>query len=234
MQDGLTQGPWGETEAVINLVQTALAFPGTFQALRWHAWLRDGITRPENLVLNSIARVRATPFNDEEIKPLVGMPFLRTIDETDANLIEVLLETLGLSPYGVRDIIARTELRGGITDAQRSTVGLMVLDLYDQEDAERMRSLAWLRDGIQPVEDYTFWTLWDMARGRETGRVFHLLMSEPWVRDDVTSTESGVVDGLLGLYYASGDADAVAQALDMPFLDTIEPEDVTTLRDLRP
>lgn len=234
VQDGLTLGSWGETEAVIKLVQTALAFPGTFQSLQWHAWLRDGITRPENGVLNSIALVHATPFNDEEIKPLIGMPFLQTVDETDASLIQVLLETLGLSPYGVRDIIARTELLGGITDAQRSTVALMVLDLYDQEDAERMRSLAWLRDGIQPVEDYTFWTLWDMARGSETGRVFQLLMNEPWIRDDVTPTESGVVDGLLGLYYASGDADALAQALNMPFLDSIEPEDVNTLRELRP
>lgn len=234
VKDGLTHGAWGETQTVINLVQTALAFPVSFGALPWQTWLRDGITRPEYLVINSILLVPALPSLDEEIRQLVVMPFLQAVDETDARLVRVLAETLDHSPYGMRDIITRPEVRGGITDAQRSMVALWVLDLYNGEAAERMRSLPWLRDGIQPVEDYTFWTLWDMARHEDTGRVFRLLINEPWLRDAVTPTESSVVDAVMGLYYASGDPGEVAQVLGMPFLDTVEPQDLETLRNLTP
>ena len=234
VEDGLTRGAWSEMEAVIDLVQTALAFPRSFEALRWQSWMRDGITRPEYLVINHIALVPVLPSTDEEIRQLVVMPFLRTVDDTDARLVRVLTETLNLSAYGMRDIITRPEVGGGITDVQRSMVALWVLDLYDGEAAERMRALPWLRDGIQPVEDYTFWTLWDMARHDDTRRVFRLLINEPWVRDDVTPAESGVVDALMGLYYASRDPGEVARVLGMPFLDTIEPEDLDTLRSLAP
>lgn len=235
VEDGLTRGAWGETEVVIDLVQTALVFPGTFDALLLRTWMHDGVTGPEGQVVNRISQVGASPFNDDEMRPLVGMPFLGAVDEIDSWLVSVLLETLSRSAYGVRDIIARPEVQGGITDAGRSTVGLLVLDLYNREAADRLRALPWLRDGLQHGERRVFVTLWDQARHDAAGGVFRLLMSRSWVRDDITPLETDVVDALMGICYASEDCSTeLPRVMSMPFLDTVEPEDLDALRALRP
>lgn len=115
VRDGIERDSWErEDAAVIDLVQIALQLPRSFEALLDRAWTRDGITGSEGLILNDYSLVAPTPFNDGEVAPLVGMPFLQKIDGTDAWLVRVLFETLSWELYVVRDIVARPEVQGGI------------------------------------------------------------------------------------------------------------------------
>lgn len=105
------------------------------------------------------------------------------------------------------------------------------MDLHDREDADRLRALAWVRDGLQPVEGRLFRTLWEKARHQETDRVFRLLISKPWVQDDVTPVETDVVGRLIEICYGSDDCSTeLPQVLKMPFLDTVERADLDVVQ----
>lgn len=231
VRDGITREPWGEASKVIELVQVALRLPRTFEALLGWEWARDGIDGLEESIVNEFSLVTSTPFNDEEVAPLIGMPFLEELDRTDLWLVRMLLQRSQLSPYTVRDIIARPEVQGGIRDAQRFEVTLWILDLYNREDADRLRTLAWVEDGLQPVEEDLFITLWERARHDETGRLFNLLLSKPWVKDDVTRIETELVQALLTICGDSEDcANEISQILRMQFLDTVERSDLDIMQ----
>ena len=164
VRDGIDDDGWGEDAHVINLVKIALPLPASFEALMDRPWTRDGITDSEGEVIHAVTVVPRSPFYDEQVESLLRMPFLGSVDETDAWLVRRLLGTLSRWVYGVRDIVTRPEVQPGVTDAQRATVALWVLDLYNKEGADRIRGRPWLSDGLQPDETPMFITLWEEAR----------------------------------------------------------------------
>ncbi len=231
VRDGITRGPRAEASKVIELVQVAQRLPKTFDALLGWEWTRDGIDKLEESIVNELSNVAPTPFNDEEVAPLIGMPFLQELDNTDLWLVSVLLQRFQVAPYVVRDLIARPESQGGIRDAQRFESTLWILDLYDKEDADRLRALAWVKDGLQPVEEELFRTLWETARHDEKGRLFNVLLTVPWVLDGVTPVETDAVQVLLALCGGAHDcASVTSQVLRMPFFDTVERSDLDILQ----
>ncbi len=230
VQDGVMHEGW-EDEAVAALVAIAQRLPLTFQSLLGRAWMRDGITSEEWSMLTAFSAVPSS--NDEEVALLLGMPFLDSVDRADARLIRVLFSALPTWPQAASDIISRPELEGGITDTQRSTVALLVLDLYDAEDAGLFGALPWLQDGLQPDEAAAFWTLWDSARLDEAHTLFRRLLNRSWIQDGVTPTESRVLTGIMTIYAASDDGpEEAAEIVRLPLLDTIESTDVDFLRTL--
>ena len=230
VQDGIEREGW-EDDTVSALVGTVRGVPMTFQALMGWAWMQDEPTSEEWSMLTAFAHV--PPDNDAELAVLAGMPFLDAVDRADARLIRVLLGTLRTWPDAVGDIIARPEVQGGITDTQRSTVALWVLDLYDPEDAELFSALPWLEDGLQPGEAAAFWTLWDSARLDDAHGLFRRLLNRAWIQDGVSSLEAQVLNGIMTIYAASDDGPGEAAAIvRLPLLDTIESTDVDFLRTL--
>ena len=145
---GIRRLPWTQAhdEALLELTQIALNLPLSFQALMEQEWLRDGITSAERWVLNDVALLQW--HSDEQAATLVGMPFLDIVDETDQKLVRATLQSLFRQPYFVTETIARRpELRGGITDADRATVALLLLDSARREGCRReLRGLRWLRE----------------------------------------------------------------------------------------
>ena len=230
VRDGITREEW-EDDTVNALVEIARRLPRTSQAILKRAWAQDGPTSEEWSMLTAFSQVPSS--NDEEAALLVEMPFLDSIDRADARLIRALLGTLPTWPDTVGEIIARPEVEGGITDPQRSTVALLVLDLYDAEDAGLFRALPWLQDGLQPDEAAAFWTLWDSARLDEAHALFRRLLNRSWIQDGVTPTESRVLTGIMTIYAASDDGpEEAAEIVRLPLLDTIESTDVDFLRTL--
>ena len=229
VRDGIAHEGRGEDETVIDLVEIALTLPRTFQALMARAWVRDGITSPERGVLNDVSNLLW--HSDEQAAALVGMPFLNVVDETDRTLARATLQSLFRRPYFVTETIARhPELKDGITDADRATVALLLLETRDEGTADAMRRFRWLRDGIQPAEDYVFWTLWDDAGSEESDTIFWALLARSWMHDDVTTLESDIIRALVGVSY--GSASEARQIIGMPFLDTVESTDLTVLQSL--
>ena len=230
VQDGIAREGW-EDDTVSALVEIARRLPMTFQALIGRTWIQDGPTSEEWSMLTAFAGVPLD--NNVEAALLVGMPFLDAVDRADARLIRALLGTLPTWPDAVGDIIARPEVESGITDTQRSTVALWVLDLYDPEDAELFSALPWIEDGLQPGEAAAFWTLWDSARLDDAHGLFRRLLNRSWIQDGVSSIEAQVLNGIMTIYAASGDGpDEAAAIVRLPLLDTIESTDVDFLRTL--
>ena len=227
VRDGIEHEGWGEDETVIDLVEIALTLPRTFQALMERTWVRDGITSPERWVLNGVSNLLW--HSDEQAAPLVGMPFLDVVDDTDQRLVRALLQSLFRQPYFVTETIARhPELGDGITDADRAIVALLLLEARDERAADAMRRFRWLRDGIQPPEDYAFWTLWDDAGSEESATIFWALLARSWMHDDVTALESDIIRASVGVSY--GSVSEARQIIGMPFLDSIESTDAAIVR----
>ncbi len=241
VRDGVEIGGRSEDRRVIQLVEIALDLPQSFRALTERAWVQDGIWGREGDVLIDVAG--AISSTDEEVAHLIGMPFLDAVDRTDAELVGKLLVALRPQPHFVTQTAARPELEGGITDAQRATVALSILELYDREDANALRELPWLWDGPQPVEEDAFWILWDTAHSLQVGELFRLLLSKPWARDDLTPVEAQVVVTLTRMFrnnYWSPSLDISAEdssadfsrIMGMQFLETIDEADVAIVRAL--
>ena len=223
--------PWTQAhdEALLDLIRIALNLPLSFQALMARTWVQDGITSPEREVLNGVSN--RSWHSDEQAAALVGMPFLDVVDETDRTLVRAIFQSLFRQPYFVTETIARRpDLRGGITDADRATVALLLLEARDRRAADAMRGLRWLRDGIQPAENYAFWLLWDGAGSEGIGTIFWALLARPWMRDDVTALESDAINVLTSIYYGGGASSEVRQLIGMPFLDSIESADIAIVR----
>ncbi len=229
VEDGVTHEGLGEDETVIDLVEIALALPRVFQGLTARTWVHDELGRAERQMLNNLSNV--SQVNDEEVAPLLGMPFLDAVDRTDARLVSKLLQPLWNTPYFITETLSRPALRGGITDANRAAAALLALETNNREAAGIMRRLRWLRDDIQPAEHDVFWTLWEAAEREEMNVIFRALTARPWMRDDVTAVESEVVDALMSIYYGNDRGSAeVVQLLGMPFLDGVESTDTAIVR----
>ncbi len=157
------------------------------------------------------------------------MPFLDSVDSTDRRLFEKIIGPLHQQKYFIIDTISHPELNGVITDSDRAMVALLVLELYSQNGAARMRSLRWVEDGIQPQEDSVFWALWQDAKRTGSGGIFNALITKPWVRDSITASETNAVAELMRLYFMDNDTRPV---LSMPFLHSIESTDIAILQSL--
>ena len=98
----------------------------------------------------------------------------------------------------------------------------------DLDLASFVASLGWVRDGIDDTEVDAIKHLWSIDRVDRDLASF--VASLGWVRDGIDDTEVDAIEHLL--YIAYSDAGAALRIADMPFVETIEPPDVSALRSL--
>ena len=91
---------------------------------------------------------------------------------------------------------------------------------------EKVEELPWAQDLITGIEhDAIEWLYW-LAGERWTATVS--LIALPWIQDSITDTEREALEWLFWL--ADEDREAYEEAIDRPFLETLEADDVLTIR----
>ena len=91
---------------------------------------------------------------------------------------------------------------------------------------KKVEELPWAQDSITGIErDAIQWLYWLSG---ERWRATVALIALPWIQDSISETERDALEWLFWL--ADEDRDAYEEAIDRPFLETLEADDVLTIR----
>ena len=90
-------------------------------------------------------------------------------------------------------------------------------------------SLGWVQDGIDDVEVKTIEDVSYIAY--ENAEVASAVVSLSWVQDSVNGAEAALIEDFGSI--AGNDAGAALQIVGMPFIETIEPPDISAMASLR-
>ena len=100
--------------------------------------------------------------------------------------------------------------------------------------AYQLKALPWVADGIDETESDAAQRLVELAIWWPD--TFNALLQKSWIQDDITRDEATVIEHIYLMTSSYSDeatkqrvSEAVATLLDMPFLDSIEPTDVTVV-----
>ena len=103
-----------------------------------------------------------------------------------------------------------------------------LLKLSHSRVYERLEELPWTQDSITSTEsDAIEWVYWLSTR---SWRAPITLLDLSWTQDSITETKRDVIEWLYWL--AEEDRERVAEAIAKPFLETVEAEDVETIREM--
>ena len=128
-------------------------------------------------------------------------------------------------PGELEDLSLRTleEIEDSFEEfAGSSRLRTLAPDIYDA-----IAGLEWMGDGISEDESFALSALADLWL--ESPSAVSQLISKPWFDDGITEYESGVVAMLGAIYYETGYDSELAE---MPFLDSIELDDLFALSSL--
>ena len=229
--------PWAQDNpwSVSALQELATMSTSAFQA--WMQRFGDGETH-EALIeaFTSIAIC-----DEGAASEIARMPFLDDagvgayFEASDGNILEGLGRVAKANPDGFAEMLSHPELQGGITDALTAPALLLILEQEDAAAATAIRGLPWVADGItyvdhdaRPTADYveneTAYVIGFVERARRANKSFWAFLEIPWVRDGYQWTEYGVAINLDNL--AHWDDESTARILKMPFLETLEGDEL--------
>ena len=118
----------------------------------------------------------------------------------------------------------------GLSERERETIDeLLYIGVGDIANLRAILGLAWVRDEISETEKDAIY--WLRALNYENENAVAATISLLWFQDGITEIESEAVRGLFGISDTHRDAAAALTA--MPFLATLEYDDVLALRGMR-
>ena len=162
------------------------------------------------------------------------MPFFRTIEIHDNEILESLHSASFSSPRAIPWIPSHPKLVGGISDKDRVAVELLRLESSDPESAAIIWALPWVRDGVTPAETNAALRLQRFSLG--SSRVFKVLARKHWIQDGLSKNELFVINELLVLSrknYKHRDESSALRLLEMPFLNEIDSADASAMHAFR-
>ena len=182
-------------------------------------------------------------FDEETVLRLIEMPFMETVEHTDDEAVRHLLELARTNPDGVQSVLSNPRISSGITDELAIYVPILYLEQVNPKLSARIDELPWVEDGITYVPPRNWGNVNREPSEWETRNVLYLvdnglrapdfligITTKSWVRDGLSNLESNVFFRLNDLTYRHP-REAV-DLLNMPFMDTVEWDDLKTLQTL--
>ena len=103
------------------------------------------------------------------------------------------------------------------------------LEQQDPQLATSIKELGWVKDGIDETESAVIQDLLYIAVSSRP--LASSIVSLGWVKDGVDSLEAAAIKELS--YLTDRDADAALRITGMPFVETIDPHDISAIKSLR-
>ena len=241
------------------LVEMAYDSPESLQAFLDLPWMEDQWVQTERWLIGSLSSVESSIAgmaisirhiagkSDDGMASVLRMPFLQTLEPSDADLLDILWETSdatrswtdGETP--LRQLLSDPALEGGITNDNAGDVALADLRVRSPEASSQIESLPWIHDGVSPSETLGILSLWRLEHlGAD---VFQSVVRQQWVADSLTVHESFALRSFEQLvlaarrYKAVGDSpwheEYVLSIPDKPFMEDIGPSDAALFRATR-
>ena len=188
-------------------------------------WVQDGIDDVEAGAID-----RMNNFGDVEVaSAVVSLGWLQDgIDDVEVKTIEELSYIANKDTGVGLSVVSLGWVQDGIEDVEADAIDWMS-NFGDAEVASAVVSLGWVQDGIDDVEVKTIEDVSYIAY--ENAEVASAVVSLSWVQDSVNGAEAALIEDFGSI--AGNDAGAVLQIVGMPFIETIEPPDISAMASLR-
>ena len=189
------------------------------------SWVQDGIEEVEAEAIDWMSN-----FGDAEVAAsVVSMDWMQDgIEELEVQTIEYL-SYIGNDYTGVAlSIISLDWVQDGVDDMEFGAIDWMS-NFSDAEVASSVVSLGWMQDGIEELEVKTIEELSYIAY--DSAEVASSVVSLSWLQDRVNGVEAALIEDLGSI--AGNDAGAALRIVGMPFIETIEPTDISAMTSLR-
>ena len=230
-----------EAESVMHLARLALISQQVFHTLlgKTMDWLPPN---PDISLHGTILYLVVSISGVDEMAALriIEMPFLEVMDHGDYEALFQLKNLAESDPASLQELLSNPALDGVADGDMGFTISLLTIRYKDPELGAAIESLAWLQDGIgrpaydnigfahsDPVEREAALLSYMINRSTDSRKALLVLLRKPWVQGRLTLWENNVSYGLLEI--ASWNEAISLRILDMPFLDTIEEDDVWIL-----
>ena len=188
-------------------------------------WVQDGIEEVESEAIDWMNN-----FGDTEVaSAVVSLGWMQDgIDDVEVKTIEELSYIANEDTGVGLSVVALDWVRDGIEDIEADAIDWMN-NFGDAEVASAVVSLGWVQDGIDDVEVKTIGDVSYIAY--ENAEVASAVVSLSWVQDSVNGAEAALIEDFGSI--AGNDAGAALQIVGMPFIEIIEPPDISAMASLR-
>ena len=222
LRDGITST---ETGVIQNLLYIAVVSRPVASAIVSLDWVQDGVDDVEAGAIDWMNN-----FGDAEVaSSVVSLGWVQDgIEGLEVKTIEELSYIANEDTKVGLSVVSLDWVQDGVDDVEADAIDWMN-NFGDAEVASSVVSLGWVQDGIDDVEVKTIEDVSYIAY--ENAEVASAVVSLSWVQDSVNGAEAALIEDFGSI--AGNDAGAALQIVDMPFIETIEPPDISAMASLR-
>ena len=214
-----------EYEAVENLLYIAVLSRTVASSIVSLSWVQDGVdgVEPETIGwLNNIGSA-------EVASAVVSLGWVADgIDETEVKAIQEISYIDYRDTEVAFSVVSMDWVRDGIDGIEAEALD-WINNMKSAEVASAVVSLGWVADGIEEIEVKAIEEI-SYIDYRDS-EVASSVVSLGWVQDGIEAMEVDAIEELS--YLANRDAEAAMRVVAMPFVETIEPPDVSAITSLR-
>ena len=198
--------------------------PKLASSIKELGWVKDGIEGIEYEAVENLLYIAV--LSRTVASSIVSLSWVQ--DGVDG----VEPETIGwLNNIGSAEVASAVVSLGWVADGIDETEvkaiqEISYIDYWDAEVASSVISLGWVEDGVDGVEAEAL----DWINNMKSAEVASSVVSLVWFADGINEVEVKAIVELS--YLANGDAGAALRIVDMPFLETIEPPDISAVMSL--
>ena len=187
-------------------------------------WMQDGI---DDVEVKTIEELSYIAYENAEVGlSVVALDWVQDgVDDVEAGAID------WMSNFGDAEVASAVVSLGwvqdGIDDVEVKTIeNLSYIANEDTRVGLSMVSLGWVQDGIDDVEAGAI----DWMTNIESAEVASAIVSLGWVQDGIGSLETQAIEEIS--YLSNEHPVAALSIVGMPFIETIEPPDISAVASL--
>ncbi len=225
VQDGINAV---EVEAIENLSYITIDDADVASSVVSLGWVQDGIDAVE---VEAIENLSYVAYRDAEVaSSIVSLGWVQDgIEDAEVDVIRDFDSIANRDAEIALSIVSLGWVQDGIDTVEVKAIeNLSYIVIRDAGVASSIVSLGWVQDGIDTVEVKAIENLSSIAN-RDAG-VASSVVSLGWVQDGIDTVEVKAIENLS--HIAIRDAAAALRIVGMPFVDTIEPPDISAIESL--
>ena len=193
------------------------------------AWTRDSVTETEHEAIEQLYYLAVREDGGgNNLESVLAFSWMQDdVTETEKDFIywlEVLDEE---DEEAAAVVVAMPWVLDGITNVEAEAIRWLS-NVEGKEAASWLVSLGWVEDGIKEIEVKTIEQISYVYL--LDSRVAAKVTSLDWVRDGIEDPEAHIIEDLTSI--AREDSSEALRIAGMPFLQTVEPPDITAMRSL--
>ena len=216
-----------EVKAIENVSYVAYGDAGVASSILLMGWVQDGVDAVEVKTIENLSYI-ANRYS-EVASSIVSLTWVQDgVDDVEAGAIG-WMNNIG-SAEVASSVVSLGWVQDGIGAVEVKAIeNLSYIANRGAEVASSLVSLGWVQDGIDAMESQAIEGMYSVSyQDRE---VALSIVSLSWMQDAIGPIEIKMIEGLA--YIASRDTGAALRIVGMPFIETIEPPDVSAIRSLR-